>query len=344
MSIHPGKSAAELSRYTGNMKQIAGVERVILDDGKARGIRAMHVYNDTGLEYDVLLDRGMDIGQARYKGVNLAYMTPTGYANPAFYEEEDVRWLRNWHAGLLTGCGFQNVGIPQSYKEPEPNGPSGLHGRLSNTPAEQCAGTASWQNDEYVMEVTGKVRTSSFFGENLVLTRSITTTAGTSRLVIKDTVRNEGYRPAPLMFLYHINAGYPLLTEQAVLTAEDHEILPRDDHAAQGIDHWQECTAPQEGIQEQCYFHDIPADSDGMAHMSLENQPLGLALTISCRKKELPLFNQWKMMGAGEYVMGIEPCNCRPDGRAAERQNGTLHMLEPQEARDFHVEIAVREL
>lgn len=32
-------------------------------------------------------------------------------------------------------------------------------------------------------------------------------------------------------------------------------------------------------------------------------------------------------MGCGEYVMGLEPGNCNPDGRDVMRKNGTLETL-----------------
>jgi hypothetical protein len=64
---------------------------------------------------------------------------------------------------------------------------------------------------------------------------------------------------------------------------------------------------------------DLPAGEDGMAAITLRNRGLGLELEVSFRKAELPMFTQWKMMGQGEYVLGLEPANCHPDGQAAQR-------------------------
>ena len=61
-----------LRKYTANPRQIAGVRTSVLDDGKGRGIRVADIYNGSGLEFTVLLDRGMDIGRASFKGVPLA--------------------------------------------------------------------------------------------------------------------------------------------------------------------------------------------------------------------------------------------------------------------------------
>lgn len=326
------------------MRQIAGIESSTLNDGKACGLRQALVYNGTGLHFSVLLDRGLDIGRASYKGVPIAYITPTGYAHPAFYEEEDLRWLRNWHAGLMTGCGFQNVGLPQAYEDMTEVGPLGLHGRLSNTPAENCSFSEEWEGSAYKLTVSGQVRMSAFTGENLLLKRTLETGLGDNSITIQDRVTNESFRPSPLMLLYHINIGYPMLSEDAVLTAREHDVIPRNDEAAVDLDSWNLCTPPVAGMTERCYFHDIPEDKDGLSRMTLENPSLKMAIEIACRKRELPLFNQWKMMGESEYIMGLEPCNCRPDGLADERKRGTLYTLKPHETREFYVKITMKDL
>jgi hypothetical protein len=50
---------------------------------------------------------------------------------------------------------------------------------------------------------------------------------------------------------------------------------------------------------------------------------------------------QWKNMGMGEYVCGIEPCNSRVGGRKAERENGTLKFIEPGRSEEFRLEFKV---
>ncbi len=53
---------------------------------------------------------------------------------------------------------------------------------------------------------------------------------------------------------------------------------------------------------------------------------------MSYDKKSLPCFTEWKMMGKTDYVLGLEPGNCTPDGRDVLRQNGTLQFLQPDES------------
>jgi hypothetical protein len=49
------------------------------------------------------------------------------------------------------------------------------------------------------------------------------------------------------------------------------------------------------------------------------------------------------MMGRGFYAVGMEPANCKVDGRARERAAGTLQFLAPGEERHFLVQIGVVE-
>ena len=87
----------------------------------------------------------------------------------------------------------------------------------------------------------------------------------------------------------------------------------------------------------------MAADNAGDARVALVNPALdgGLGLGIRYHTKSLPRFVQWKMMGYGTYVLGLEPSNCWTRGRADERARGTLQVLQPGEARDYHLEISV---
>lgn len=341
---HSGMKERVLRRYTGNMNQIAGVRTAVLDDGKSRGVRVADVNNGSGLTYTVLLDKGLDIGPASYRGVPLAFLTPVGFAHPSLFDAQGLGWLRNWGGGLLTGCGMSNVGTPQKEDGYTVTGPLGAHGRLSNIPADTCSVSEAWVNGKYELAVSGVVRENCMFGENLELRRTLSTRMGENVITVRDTVTNAACRPAPLMLLYHINLGFPLLSEEAVLKAKPHKLTPRTPGAAIGLPIWNQCQPPTDGYAEQCFYHDLPVDKGGMARMSLENPALGLGVDVSYRKKELPFFTQWKMMGVGEYVMGLEPANCHPDGQAKERADGTLKTLKPGESVEFLVQIAIRDL
>ncbi|NOU35987.1 MAG: aldose 1-epimerase family protein [Kiritimatiellaceae bacterium] len=326
--------------YIGTMDQLARIRTSVLDDGRGRGIRMADVDNGSGLRFTVLLDRGMDIGDASFNGVPFAYQTPVGLVHPAYFEPDGLRWLRSFGGGLMTGCGLRNVGSPEAENEMRADGPLGLHGRLSNTPAEEVSVSKGWKNDRYELSVTGTVCEVSFFGENLKLRRTVSTAMGDNSISICDSVTNCGVRSSPLMILYHINAGFPLLDESSVVEGKVKSTVPRTENAAAGIGEWGVCQPPTEGYAEQCFFHDVETDADGFARMSLRNSKSGLAMEVAYRKAELPYFTQWKMMGRQEYVMGLEPSNCHPDGQTAEKDGGTLKTIQPDETVEFRVRIS----
>jgi len=328
-------NANELKPYVGSMDQLADIRTSVLDDGKGRGIRIAEIDNGSGLRFTVLLDRGMDIGSASFKGTPFVYQTPVGMVHPSFHEPDGLGWLRSFGGGLMAGCGLRNVGIPE--------GEHGLHGRLSNIPAETVAVSKGWKNGRYELSVSGTVRETAFFGENLELRRTISTAMGDNSITITDEVVNRGVRPSPLMILYHINAGFPLLSETAVLEGRVAQTTRRDAEAAAGLGKWNRCPPPTPGYVEQCFFHDVEANADGMARMVLGNPTSGMAMEVAYRKAELPFFTQWKMAGEQEYVMGLEPANCHPDSQTAEKKNGTLQIIEPGEKVGFKVVISIRE-
>ena len=46
-------------------------------------------------------------------------------------------------------------------------------------------------------------------------------------------------------------------------------------------------------------------------------------------------------MGEGEYVLGLEPCNCFVGGRKDANESGKLEYLMPGESRNFELIIGV---
>ncbi len=123
-------TGGELRRRVGRLGQVAGIEPFVFDDGPARGVRALR-FRAGGLSFDVLADRGLDIGAFEHRGVPLAWLSHTGVVSPAFYEPAGEGWLRSFGGGLLVTCGLTNVGPPGR----RGGEALGLHGRASNTPA-----------------------------------------------------------------------------------------------------------------------------------------------------------------------------------------------------------------
>ena len=332
---------AELKTYVGNPDQVGGVRLSELSDGTGRGVRVADFQTGSGLQFSVLLDRGMDIGSARYKGASLTWESNRGPAHPMYYEKDGLGWLRTFPGGLVTGCGTTYTGAPTV----DGGEPLGLHGRLSHIPASNVWADAAWRDDQYEMWVRGKVREAAVFAENISMTRRVWAHMGESRLFIRDVMANEGRQTTPHMMLYHINFGFPLLAEGTELIAPSKTVAPRDEVAAPGLDAHARYEAPVDGYQEQVFYHDMAAGADGYVTVVLANRGYnggqGLGIYLRYRQAELPRFVQWKNVCAGTYVTGLEPCNCGVEGRDKDRERGILQFLQPGEEREYLIEIGV---
>ena len=334
-----------LRESAGSMRQIAGVRRLILEDGRERGVRVADVDNGSGLRYTIALDRGMDILDASFRGVPLAFKTPMGCCHPAYHEPAGFGWLRTWPAGLLTTCGLRTAGGPRGDFNPAmPDGPMGLHGRISHTPAENIQISENWNSGSYVIAISGVLTEARMYGENFRLERKISTSMGNNKITIEDIVSNEGFRPYPLMLVYHCNLGFPVLDSDAELNAVRHWVFPRDEQSFSGLDMWNKCQQPSKYFNEQCFIHLIPPDADGMSRICLRNKNVGIELELAYRTGELPCLAQWKMMGQGEYVMGLEPASCDFFALDKSEYDCRPQLLEPGRIERFCVEINIKEL
>jgi hypothetical protein len=322
------------------MSQLAGIRAATLDDGSEAGVRALAVHTGSGLRFTVLPGRGLDIADAEWQGASLAWHSSTGITHPAFFEPQGLGWLRSFYGGLLLTCGLMNVGVPSEDEGEQ----FGLHGRVTSLPAKNVRYDAEWQGDDYVLWVKGKVRETRVFGENVLLTRTISTKLGSQSLTIEDVFENQGFAPTPLMVLYHINAGFPVLDEGSELLINS-KITPRDAEAAQGVDVAKRGAPPTPGFKEQVHQHQVMPSADGWATAALVNRHFnggqGLGLCVRYRPDELPYFWQWRMVGEGTYVMGLEPANCPLMGRGEARRLGRLPLLAAGETRRHHLEIRV---
>ena len=330
----------ELLHYIGNQSQLGGTRHYVLTDGWSRNLRGIDVNSGSGLQYTILPDRGMDISLASYKGINLVYLSCSGETHPAFFEHENFGWLRTFTAGLLTTCGLTYLGAPVT----DENEQLGLHGRYSTLPAKQVADLSEWVGDEYHIKIRGIVEEASMFGHKLRLVRQIETIQGKNSLRITDTVTNFGSSPSPYTVLYHMNLGYPLLSEDAELQIEPQHSDPKTDHAKSGLSEFRKFSPPTAGFQEQVYTHTMQASSDGATSVTLQNKKLGIALSIKFNIRQLPYLVQWKMMGQGEYVLGLEPSNVPLKNRKELRDENLLPVLQPGESTSNSIEVVLTDI
>ena len=328
---------AKLSRYSSNMSQFAEAVMSEIADGPAKGSRIIHVSNGSGLNFTIMPDRAMDLVECYYNGTPVAFRSPVGYASPYRYEPDGIKWLRNWPAGLMTTAGLRSTG--------NPGGDFGLHGRIGNQPAEDVAISRGVDADgNYRITVSGTVREAMMFGEYLEMRRSISVAHGVNEITVKDYVTNRAATDDVVQILYHCNFGYPLVSPSMRLVAEKHNIVPRTDKAKANIADWAVFPAPIDGFEEECFFHELPADANGIAAMAIENPDVNIRLRISYDTSTLPRLVEWKNPLAGYYVLGLEPTNTWLNGHDAEVANGTARKIASGETIEFGVRFSFSEL
>jgi len=325
-----------LRSMVGSMAQVAGIRLMELSDGKARGMRVAEAYTGSGFRFQVLIDRAMDIGYAEYQGKPLAWVLPS-LAGAGQFEPEGYGWSRTWGGGLVTTCGLTFFGHPEEDAAER----LGLHGRISHIAASKIKVTEEWRGDDYVLEIAGEARQSVIGGENLLLTRKISTSLGAQSLVIEDTVRNDGFLPTPHMILYHCNFGFPVVSPSSELEIDDESVRPRDARAEKGFARHTKFDDPDPGFPEQVFFHKPRVGPDGYSQATIINRDLNFGAYVRYRAAELPYFAQWKLMDGGNYVCGLEPANQWETPRKKLREEGRLHFLQPGEEVNYRVEIGV---
>ncbi len=334
-------SKIDFLKRVGDISQIAGAKMYELKGGKANGVRAVDI--KTGrFRFTVLLDRGMDIAWADYMGIPFSYISKVGICSPAFFEKDGLGFLRSFAGGLLTTCGLTYMGAPCNDMGEE----LGLHGRVSNIPADDVSVYAEWEGEEYLIKVRGKMRESRMFGENITLTREITTKLGSKSFSINDTVENLGFNEQPLMILYHFNFGYPIVDKNTILIQPETSVTPRDDESKKRIGRYNRFDAPKHNFKEQVFYHDMKPDTKGFVGACLFNEMMGekgLGVYIRYKKHQLKHMVEWKQTGEGDYVVGLEPGTWYPEGRKKARELGQLDRLLPGEARNFQIEVGATE-
>jgi hypothetical protein len=334
-------SRKELLEKTGDISQLGGIKFMEYIDGPGRGVRVAEMKNAAGLYALVLLDRSLDISYFDYRGASLVWRSAAGDTSPYLYESQKIEWLRTFFGGLLCTCGASYMGTACVDNGEE----LGLHGRISNSPGYDISTGSEWDGNNYKFWVEGKAKEAGVFLDNLELRRRITTSMDGLWIKIDDKVTNIGNHKSPVMMLYHMNFGFPLLDEGAKLIEFNSKVVSRDEEAKKYFGTYNVFEAPQLDYKERVYLHDIPADKSGYSHIILSNEKFGdgngLGMHMKFKKDNLPYMTQWKNLGVREYVLGLEPGNSYPRGRAIEKAEGTVRYLEMGEEVDFEIIVEV---
>ena len=341
----------ELRRRLGHISQVGGVRLLTSDNGPSRGVRLLEFRTGTGFAFEVGVERGFDIGRAEYRGASLAWMPPTLMPGPWYFEDQaGFGWLRAGLGGFNNTCGLIHIGNPEEASVAHYNFPArptdryGVHDRAALIPAELVSFGERWEGERCILEAVGRVTQAQTYGENLVMTRTYRSEIGASWVTMEDVVENRGYLPVEHMLLYHINAGYPFVDEGSELIAPVADpprlLFGRADVADRAS--WSRFIAPQRNWVQQTFEHRMMPDADGMVEVAIFNPRLfgGTGLSVRYDHRAMTNYIEWRMMGEGQYAVGIEPCT-NGFGREDVARSGTLIVLEPGESRTYRTRVAV---
>lgn len=341
----------ELMRHIGHISQVGGVQLLGAEDGPARGVRYLDFRTGSGFNFKVAIERGMDVGYAEYRGTSLAWIPPTMLPGPWYHEQQtEFGWLRSALGGLNNSCGMVHIGNPETANVSHYNFPAraqeryGVHDRMAVTPGQLIQYGERWEGDECIIEAIGRVVQAQAYGENLVLTRRYTARLGESRFFMRDEIENAGWLPTEHMLLYHINVGFPIVADGAELVAP----VLRPPTIPDGLpigdpNEYSRFIAPQRNWQLQGFELDMGAEGDGSVPVAVINPALGSGvqgLYVVYNQKQMPVYLEWRMMGEGQYAVGIEPCT-NTFGRQIARDKGQLITLQPGEKRVYDLEVGV---
>lgn len=318
----------------GNISQIGGTQKLMVDEGKGKGTSIIRVRNGNGLDFSVVPDRGLDIFDIHFEGIQLAWISRNGMVANSFFDDSGAGWLRSFGGGMLTTCGLRNVGPPEDDAEEH----FGLHGRISGIPARHVNTSENWDNGQLEIEVSGEISETNIFGEELVIRRSYSVSSLHNTIELHDRITNHGSTAQQLMLLYHMNWGYPLITPATSLDLKPSSVVMRDKDQSE-LDQWGTFLKPTQGYNERVYFFDMKPDDDGKVYYQLENNTLKKGVRVSWKKDQLPLFTEWKMMGKGDYVLGLEPGTTLPIGRKKTRDQEQTEFLESSETKEISLKI-----
>ena len=75
----------EVLERIGDIKQICDARKMTYTEGKSSGVEVIEVKTGSGFAFTVLPSRCLDISNASFKGIPLAWKSSTGETSPFFF-------------------------------------------------------------------------------------------------------------------------------------------------------------------------------------------------------------------------------------------------------------------
>ena len=318
-----------------------GFQYTRLREGKSAGVDQVTL-NCGSKKLIVLPTRGMGIWEAENSGVRFGWNSPIqGPVHPMFVpvaEPSGLGWLDGFDE-MLARCGLASNGAPEFDDNGNLIWP--LHGRVANLPASDV----SIEIDEAAGKITirGTVQEFRFHIQKLQLETEISMELDSNEISISDRVTNLSNRPGSFQMLYHCNFGSPILEPGSRFHAPIKKLVPRDPHAASGIEQWDVYGPSDTEEAEQVYFMELAADENNDSIALLTNPDQSQGVSIGHNVSTLPCFSLWKnTVGFDDgYVTGLEPGTNFPNPRSFEEAQGRVVKLAPGASETMKLQIGM---
>ncbi len=282
-----------------DLRQMAGVRRITLDDGPERGVRALSFDTGGGLAFWVLADRSLDIGPLSFCGMPVGWHHPAGFIAPGLHDAQadGGKGIQRSLSGFLVTCGLDNA------RQPRDGLP--LHGSLPLTPARVTGCGEDWDRPDPVLYAEGEVTNAHLQGACLRLFRRIEAPVGEARVTVIDRVENIGPEGAEMRVLYHTNFGFQMVDDGTALTLDGQPMAAVDGETV--------CHSTPEGFAVE------------MARPACARWPAARVRMES----GLAFLQVWRDARPRRNILALEPANC---DRLADGTSGPGKWLEPGES------------
>ena len=315
-------------KFIGHISQIGGVRRFKMLEGLSKGMEVIEVNNGSGMVFNVLVDKCLDIFNLSFKSYPVSFISAAGMVSPMYYDARVYGWLKTFGGGLFVTCGLTNVGEPCTY---EGDG-YGLHGNISCIAAENVNVDQHWVNNEYAIEISGNIRQVKSLVENIVIDRKISSAMFKNEIRVTDTITNQGQTKRPFMILYHMNFGYPLINPHCEVIVPIKSTEGFNEYCEKRKEQCLEIPEPDNTYLEETYIHKVYDKKNRSGFCIINNKEYpGYGVSVSYPTDVLHNLGQNNFFREKEYFIAFEPCNNEIKGAEYEKERGNLYFIEPGE-------------
>jgi hypothetical protein len=297
------------------------------------GGRVLEVRLAGGLTFEVLADRGLDLGALWWRGNPVAWRSPmAGVVTDT--DRRESSWADRWRGGMMTTCGPDNIGAPRDGY--------GQHGSHHAIPAEDVAYRRERRDDRLTIIVTGRIRSVALFGRRVTIEREITASTDSGEISVRDTVTNVGNVDTAIPLLYHLNFGAPFLADDTVIRFDGAGVHAREEPPA-GVRH-DRMPAPVPSMDETVFEHVLAPGSQPDRVAVLETPSRAVRATVTWSAITLPRAFEWLWPARGSWALAIEPANAPMWGPDRAGAAGGAPVLSPGDHFETNMVIALTEL